>query len=161
MEFHKYTISKKGWFRKSFEIQKDEKLVYSVTTKGFIAYTKLYFKDNEGKEVLVINRPLSFGAFKFIFLENGRAIGEMTKAILSKEYTLTSQYATYIANGNWKGNEYTIYLGDDDIAKISRKMMTNKNQYGVAIIEGNHDLYILAMVILIEVIRLIKRKRNS
>lgn len=50
------------------------------------------------------------------------------------------------------------FLGDEDIAKVSRKMMTNHKQYGIAIIEGNHNLFILGMIICIELIRMTNNK---
>lgn len=161
MEFNKYTISKKGWLRKTFEIKQDDEVIYTIQSKGWTAFKRMIFTNTDGEEVLVIHRPFTFTKFTFNFLENSQKTGEFTKATFSNNYTLESDYATYTADGNWLGNEYTVYLGDEDIAKVSRKMFSHKNQYGIAIMEGNHDLFILAMVIIIEAIKIIRKNRGN
>lgn len=154
-EFHKYTISKKGFWRKSFEIHHNNKLLYSISCPGWFSYSRIIFKDSDDKVVLQVEKTPKLFQFKFEFTTEDGSKAELTKASLSNEYTLTSNWATYRAQGNWRGNEFTIYLGEDDIAKVSRKTWSNKNQYGIAIIEGNHNLFILGMVISIELVKMI------
>lgn len=161
MEFHKYTISKKGFWRKSFEIYENDRLLYQVKSPGWISYKQLLFIDANRKEALKIKRRFNLFQFSFEFFEHDKLKGTLTKSRMSNEYTLESIYATYIANGNWLGNEYTIYLGDEDIAKVSRKFFSNKKQYGLAIIDGHHNLFILGMVISIEVVKMVRKKRNG
>ncbi len=158
MEFHKYSISKKGFWRRSFEIFEDNVLKYTVKCPGWIAYNHLIFIDAKGTEDLVIERFHGFFNRRFEFLERGGLKAVLTKSSFSNKYTLESDVATYIASSNWLGNEYTVFLGDEDIAKVSRKMMTNHKQYGIAIIEGNHNLFILGMIICIELIRMTNNK---
>ena len=153
MKFHKYTISKKGFFRKSFEIYCDDLLVYKVSCPGWFSYSHLVFKNTSGEEVLLIEKVMF--QMQFEFIAKGRLKAKLNKAIFSNEYSLKSDVATYEAKGNWMGNEYTIFLGEDDIAKVSRTMWSDKNQYGIAIIEGNHNLFILGMIVTIEIIKMI------
>ena len=154
MEFHKYTISKKGFWRKSFEIHKDGLLLYQVTSPGWLSYNHLIFRDTNDSEVLTIDKYFEFFKLRFVFHDNSGLKAELTRKLFSGEYILESEIAKYTAQSNWLGNEYTIYLGDDDIAKVSRKMMSNHKQYGIAIMEGNHDLFILGMIVSIELIRM-------
>ena len=155
MKFNKYTISVKGIFKTKFEIYQEGKLLYKIETPGFF-YKNIIFKDLEGNVVLKLRRPFTFGRFKFLFYENKIKTGELTDELMSNTYRLNSDYANYVAKGNWTSKEYTVYLGDDDIAKVSRKMFSSKDKYGIAIIEGNHDLFILAMVVIIEVVKRMK-----
>ena len=154
MEFYKYTISRKGFWRKSFEIHENGRLLYKVSCPGWLKYNHLIFKDTQDSEVLLVERVNIMFKLKFEFLDNSGLKAELTRKLFSGEYTLNSEVATYTAKSNWLGNEYTIYLGEDDIAKISRKMMSTHKQYGIAIIEGNHNLFILGMIVCIELIRM-------
>jgi len=154
MDFYKYTISKKGFWRKSFEIHEDGHLLYKVSCPGWLTYNHLIFRDTNDSEVLLIEKLFYFSKLKFDFLDKSGLKAQLTRKFFSREYTLNSEIATYTAKSNWLGNEYTIYLGEDDIAKISRKMMSDHKQYGIAIIEGNHNLFILGMIVSIELVRM-------
>lgn len=154
MEFYKYTISKKGFWRKSFEIYEDGHLKFTVTCPGWISYSHLIFKDTNDSEVLLVEKFNTLFQLRFAFIDKSGLKAELTRKIFSGDYTLTSEIATYTAKSNWLGNEYTIYLGEDDIAKISRKIMSDHKQYGIAIIEGNHNLFILGMIVSIELVRM-------
>jgi len=158
MEFHKYTISKKGFFRKSFEILEDNKLKYKVSTPGWFGYRHLIFNDTDDRDVLVIKRNLSLFKRNFELVASGDLKAELTTSLLGKKHTLKTDVAIYVAESNWLGDEYTIYLGDDDIAKVSRKFFSNDQQYGIAIMGGNHDLFILGMIVCIEVQRMTRNK---
>lgn len=154
MEFNKYTISKKGFIRKSFEIYENDVLKYTVSAPGWIGYKYLVFKDIKGTSVLVVEKINSMFKQKFELIATGALKAELTRTFFSGEYTLESEVATYTAQSNWLANEYTIYLGDDDIAKISRKFFSDDKQYGIAIIDGNHDVFILGMIVCIEIRRM-------
>ena len=153
-EFHKYTISKKGFWRKSFEIYEDDHLIYTVSCPGWLSYNHIIFNDEENKVALLIEKLPKLFQYKYQLLLTGGVEAELTKVNLSHQYTLSSALATYHAEGNWTGKEYTIYLGEDDIAKVSRKIWSDKDKYGIAIIEGHHNLLILGMVISIELIHM-------
>lgn len=158
MEFHKYTISKLGFFRKTFEINQNGKLKYRVSTPGWFGYKYLVFKDEMNRDVMTIKRNLSLFNRSFELSATEDLKAELTTSMFLKEHTLKTDVATYIAQSNWLKDEYTIYLGDDDIAKVSRKFFSEVEQYGIAIIEGNHDLFILGMIVCIEVQRMTANK---
>lgn len=154
MEFHKYTISKIGMFRKTFKIFEDDRLKYTVSTPGWLGYKYLIFKNRDGKDVLVVERKSFLLNRHFQFVAKGGLNAMLTRSMFAKMFTLESEVATYVAQSNWLGDEYTIYLGDNDIAKVSRKFFSNNKQYGIAIMEGNHDLFILGMVVCVELVRM-------
>jgi len=153
VKFNKYTISKIGFWKKSFEVRQREKVLYRISSEDWFRYKNFSVYDFQKNEVLLIKGPHEFPDYHCYFMENGKSSGVLTKSGMSK-YTLESKYATYVADGNWLGNEFTIYLGDDDIAKVSRKFFSDHQQYGIAIIEGNHDLFILGMIVCIEIQRM-------
>lgn len=158
MNFDKYTISKKGFWRKSFEVYEKDELKYRVSCPGWFTYHHVIFTNLQGIEVLRIKRFSEFFTRKAELIDSDGLRGEMTKKTFSSEYILKSDAFTYTVNRNWIGDEYTVYHSDEDIAKVSRRMMTNHKQYGVAIIEGNHNLFILGMIICIEIIRMTNNK---
>lgn len=158
MEFNKYTISKIGFFRKSFEINQDNSLKYKVSTPGWFGYRYLIFKDVDENDVLIIKRNHSIFKRNFELTASGGLRAELTTSLFLKTQTLKTDVATYIAESNWLKDEYTIYLGDDDIAKVSRSFFSDNKQYGIAIMEGNHDLFILGMIVCIEIQRMTANK---
>jgi len=158
MEFNKYTISKIGFFRKSFEINQSDTLKYKVSTPGWFGYKHLIFRDIKEKEVLVIKRNRSLFNRTIELTATGGLRGELTTTLFLKTHKLKTDVATYTAESNWLKDEYTIYLGDDDIAKVSRKFFSDNKQYGIAIVEGNHDLFSLGMIVCIEIQRMTNNK---
>ncbi len=157
MKFNTYTISVKGFFRKSYQIYEDGILRYEIKSPGFFAYREIEFY-KEGAIILKVHRPMTFGGFRFEFKENNREVGTLHKDMISNTYRLDSAVANYRAEGAFFGGDYTIFLGDEDIAIVSVKTFSTDHKYGIAIIDGNHDLYILAMVVMIDVVKRVRAK---
>jgi len=154
MEFAIYTISVKGFFSKHYEIYKDERLIYRVKKPSFFSFREMYFHDTGGNEILKIYRHASLFLikYKFVISQEGNSIATVEKAAFDNFYNSTSIYGNHTIQGDFFNSEYTVFDDDDEIAKISRKRFRSNHKYGIAIIKGNNELYILAMVIAISIV---------
>ncbi len=159
MEFAVYTISIKGFFSKHYEIYRDDELVYWVQKPSFFAFRELNFINRSGDKVLHIYRHPAFFSYKFTFSTDGKPIATFEKDSFESFYKSTSVNGYHTLQGDFFGSEYTVFKEDTEIAKISRKRFATNKKYGVAIIKGNDELYILAMVIAISVIKKNRRKK--
>jgi len=56
--------------------------------------------------------------------------------------------------GDWKGREFTLLRGADEIAKISKNAWNKKDYLGVAIRDGEDDQLILALIVTLEYLAL-------
>lgn len=162
MEFAVYTISVKGIFSKHYEIHQDDRLMYRVRRPSFWAFKEMYFTEPGGKEVLKIKRHASLLTInsKFVMTKNGEAVATFEKDGFDNFYTSSSIYGEHTVQGNFFNSEYTIYNNDGEVAKISRKRFRSDKKYGIAIIKGTNELYILGMVIAISIVNS-RRKRKA
>ena len=160
MDFVLYTISVRGIFSTHFEIYRNDVLMYRVRKPSFFAFRKMYFYDTGGNEVLEIYRHASFMKYRMTINQDGKSIATFEKDSFENFYTSTSIYGNYTIEGDFFGREYTVYDDEKDIAKVSRKRFRSKKKYGIAIIEGHNELYILAMVIAIAIINSRRRKKG-
>lgn len=161
MEFAIYTISVKGFFSKHYEIYQDERLVYRVKKPSFFSFGEMYFHDTRGNEVLKIKRHTSLFLLKFKFeiSQEGVSVATVEKDTFNNFYNSTSIYGNHTIQGDFFNSEYTVFDDNDEIAKISRKRFRSNHKYGIAIIKGNDELYILAMVIAISIVNANRKKK--
>jgi len=152
MEFVVYTISIRGFFTKAYDIYLDEELVYQAEKPSFFAFGEMDFFDRSGAALQKLYRNSSFFRHKYTITREGRKIASFEKYAMENSYKSQSIFGEYSIKGQFLDNEYTIFKGRDEIAKISRKRFQSQNKYGVAIIKGHDELYILAMVIAISLI---------
>ena len=162
MEFAVYTISVKGLFSKHYEIHKDDQLVYRVKKPSFWAFKEMNFMDPGGNEILKVYRHASLFIinYKFVFSQDGKSIATFERDGFGNFYVSTSIYGKHTVQGDFFNSEYTVYNEEGEIAKVSRKRLRSNKKYGIAIIKGNNELYILAMVIAISIINS-RRKRKG
>ena len=161
MEFSIYTISVKGLFSKYYEIHQDDHLVYRVKKPSLFAFGERVFTRPGGAEVLKIKRDVSLFIlkFKFTVTEGEDHIATIEKDNLDNFYNSSSIYGHFTVQGNFFNNEYTIFHNSEEIAKISRKRFRSAKKYGIAIIEGFDELYILSLVIAISIVNANRKKR--
>lgn len=154
MEFAVYTISIKGFFSKYYEIYRDNELVYRVQKPSFFAFREMNFTDPGGNEILKVQRKFSLFVinYKFVISQGDKYIATVEKEALDNFYNSSSIYGRHTIQGNFFSSEFTIFNDEGEIAKISRKRFRSKHKYGVAIIKGNNELYVLALVIAISIV---------
>lgn len=159
MDFAIYTISIKGFISKYYEIYLNDQLVYTVKRPSFFAFGEMVFYDLDGFEVLHIYKPLSFLKHKFEILMGGEIIGTFVKETIENFYTSKGINGVHTIQGDFLNSEYTVFDGEGEIAKISRKRFRSNKKYGIAIIKGHDELYILALVIAISMVNNRKKRK--
>jgi uncharacterized protein YxjI len=159
MEFAVYAISIRGIFNKHYEIHLDDVLVYRVRRPSFFKFSEMIFCDPGGNEILKIKKHFAFFEKKFVFTKNEKAIATFEKKSIENFYNSSSIYGKHTVEGNFFNSEYTVFNDEGEIAKISRKRFRSTNKYGVAIIKGHNELYVLAMIVAISMV--IAAKKNK
>ncbi len=152
MEFSIYTISIKGIFSKHYEIYLDDELMYQVKKPSFFAFREMNFIDRGGNKILKVYRKSSFFNYKFVISQDDKPLATFEKDGLDNYYTSSSIYGIHTVQGDFFNSEYTVFNDDGEIAKISRKRFRSHKKYGIAIIKGSNELYILAMVIALSIV---------
>ena len=160
MEFVVYTISIKGFFSTHYEIHLADKLVYRVKKPSFFKTSEMIFFDPGGNEIQKINKQFAFFQHKFIFTQENQYVATFEKETLDNFYNSSSIYGRHTVQGNFFSSEYTVFNEDGEIAKVSRKRLRSNKKYGVAIIKGNDELYILGMVIAISMVNARSKKKG-
>lgn len=162
MDFAIYTISLKGFFYKYYEIHQDDILVYRVQKPSFFNFNEMYFTDPGGNEVLNITRhnALFQIGYKFVVSNKGKPIATIEKNSMDNFYESSSIYGNHTIQGDFFNSEYTVFDKGGEIAKISRKRFRSNKKYGIAIIKGNNELYILAMIIAISIVNSRGKKKG-
>lgn len=154
MDFNVYTVSLKGMFSNKYEVLKEGDPAYTVVRKGFLGSGDRYIQDADGYDLLCIKKSSLFSSEKFELYEDGHRVGLFSKETFKSTCYLETQEMTYSITKNTWSNELTVYDGELDIAKVSRKSLRRKDHAGIAIMEGYNDLHILAAVIcVLEIIR--------
>ena len=133
--------------------------MYNVEKPSFFAFGEMIFYNMNGLAVQKLYRNSSFFNHKYTISKDKQKIATFEKYAMENYYISKSIFGDYTIKGDFFDNEYTIYNEDKEIAKVSRKRMRSHKKYGVAIIKGHNELYILAMIIAISQIN--KRSKKN
>jgi uncharacterized protein YxjI len=161
MEFDLFSIETKGLIFKSYNIFKEDQLKYKVKSSAFIRQYTIF--DAHGLELLQIKRSMRLFAFTFYIKKFDTTLAEVNKEskLFTNNLNIISINGTYHASGNFKANDFTIIKDGDEVAKISRHSQFSNRQYGVAILNGEDELMILSIVMIIEMMLRVKRARKA
>lgn len=157
MEFNIYTISKKGFFSSTYLIRSGDEIVYKA--KPALFANKCSFTDVNDREIFFIKRKTAL--FKSIYhvLHGGEKYAEvLVKGAFKTKLIVDTEDGQYLLWSEAFHKSFTVSKSDREIGKISRKSMFKTN-IGVAIDENEDNEFILALVIVIEMI--IKSKRSK
>lgn len=152
MEFAVYTISVKGFFTTHYEIHLDDKLIYRVKQPSFFNRSAMIFYDTGGYEIQRVKKHFALFQSKFTFTQENQYVATFEKSGIENYYDSSSIFGRHTVQGDFFNSEYTVFDEDGEIAKVSRKRLRSNKKYGIAIIKGHDELYILAMVIAISMV---------
>ncbi len=156
MKMTKYSISRHGFFRKSYKVWEGKTQVYHITTDLWLKGMTLRTMDDH--EVLYVKKTWSMFSKKFELLINGDVRAEFTsKSSFKNDLDIATVAGLYFVEGNFWGNDYTIENEAEPIAKIARNTFS-KTRYGIAIKPGKDNVFIIGIVMIIE---LLTRIRNA
>lgn len=127
---------------------------YYVDGKAISIGDKLSLQDMNGTELAAIEQKvLSFGK-TYRILRDGKAVGTVRK----KKFTLfrdvfeveDSAAGDLDAEGDYFDHEYRFTRDGRQVASVSKKLFSLSDSYGVEIADGEDDVLILAVVVVID-----------
>ncbi len=145
-------------------IESDGQLLYTVKARGVGPWRTHVFFNSLGNAYLEIKRKASLFKYKFEILKNGvhfAFISQVKKASFKNSFEIDSYRHLYFVEGSFAMREFTVHDAHEEIAKISRKPMKKKDQYGIAMKGHADEDIILSLAICMEIVRRLKRARKS
>jgi len=129
--------------------------VYRVNGKALRVRQTLIFEDAQGNELAKIQeRMLHIKDTMEIEGPHGESLAVVKKALITP---LRERFTAKVKNGpdmevqgNLLDHEYTIGVGRDKVAEVSKKWFRLRDSYGVEIEPGQDDFIILAVSVVID-----------
>lgn len=160
MNFNLYTVKRKHFLSRTYEILDRSQTLYCTARRPFFK-TAFTLRDDTGKVVFVIKRKFAFFKFRFLIYHNDELYAEIeSKRSMKTRLEIETGEGMYYIDGKFFNREFTIFRETNEVAKVSRKVSIN-SRMGIAIKEGEDDEFILTLVLVVELMLLIKRSRNS
>lgn len=128
--------------------------VFRVNGKALRARQTLIFEDAQGRELAKIQERLLYikDAMEIEGLR-GERLAVVKKVFITP---LRDRFTAHIKNGpelevegNILDHEYTIGVGRDKVAEVSKKWFRVRDSYGVEIEPGQDDIVVLAVTVVI------------
>jgi uncharacterized protein YxjI len=154
----RYVLSNKWSLTEHFVIiDKSGNQCFDV--RGNLGFTqRLSFRDQTGHEVAEISKHLMTTAHDIII--GGQRVAEVRHTgFFGEHYDIDSTFGLFTAKGSFSGWDYTISLGGQIVATISRELAF-REKFVVDIAEGMNDVFLLAVVLAIDSIHDERRERN-
>lgn len=150
----RYQIKQKVFsFGDSFTIKDDKgNDRYIVKGKVFSFGNKLRMYNMKGQELVYIEQKI----FRFLS-EYNIYFKDLLYATVKKEFSffrprfnVVSHMGGYSVQGDFWGLDFSIYREGKHVAQVSKKWISWGDSYGVDIVEGEDDPFILTLVIVID-----------
>lgn len=153
----KYVMKQKIWTLGEKFIIKDETKtpVFYVKGKVFSFGDKLSFRDTSGRELAFISQKvLSFRPRYKIYRHKKLIAKVVKKLVLFKDSYIvdTPGPDDYKVTGNFWNYEYTFTRNGRKVAVVSKKFFSWSDTYGIAIVQGEDDILILATAVVIDMV---------
>lgn len=164
MEFNFYTILSRGFFKRTYEVYKDDILRYRIRKAFWLSLNKFIIEDQNGLEILQIVRPFGFFKIKFRLQKYDEILAEVERefSVTKTNLVVHSRYGDYYVSGKLRKKDFTIIKDSEEIAKISRKDKFPHRNYGIAIKETEDELFIVGVAFTIEImIRILNARKRS
>lgn len=152
-----YRLRQKFWSLKdTFTIQDahgDD--VFRIEGAFFSWGDKLSFQDMRGQELAFIRQKMLSLKARYEIHRDGERFAEVVK-----EWTLVKDRFTldvpgpndYTIRGNIIDHEYAFERGGEEVARVSKALLSFTDSYGVEIADGEDDVAILATCIVIDLV---------
>ena len=130
--------------------------VFLIVGKVFSVGHQLSFQDPAGNELVAIRQQLLTWGPTYELSKDGQPF-----AVVQKELFNFFKYRFTIdvpgpndleAEGNFLDHEYAISRGAETIATVSKQWFTLTDTYGVEIAEGEDDVLVLAITVVIDMV---------
>jgi len=130
--------------------------VFVVAGKVFSLGEKLAFQDMAGNELAFISQKLlSWGPTYEIY--RGSELAAVVKrspfGLFHTKFTIDAPGADELeVDGDFLGHEYRVSRGGALIADVSKQWFTLSDTYGVEIADGNDEILLLAVTVVIDMV---------
>jgi len=150
-----YRIKEKFWsWGGTFDITDEAGTpVYRVKGKAFSWGDKLSFQDLSHNEIAFINQKLFSLKPRYEINYHGQMVAELVKEFswFKKKFTLDIPGPNdYFIEGSFWEHEFSVNRAEGEVARISKKLFSWRDSYGVQIVDGEDDPLILCACIVID-----------
>jgi uncharacterized protein YxjI len=141
----------------SFQVTNEEgQAAFVVSGKVFSFGKQLAFQDLGGRTLVSIKQELLTFAPAYQILKGDSPIAEVKKELFnffSYRFSIDLSGASPMeATGNFLDHEYVIARGEAPVASVSKRWFTMTDTYGVDIAEGEDDVLVLAITVVIDMV---------
>ncbi|HNW69452.1 MAG TPA: LURP-one-related family protein [Bacteroidales bacterium] len=150
----KYIIRQKIWSVKDrFSIKDEfENDRFFVESKFLTLGNKLYLLDAYGNQLFYIEQKL-FKIMPVYEIFSGDQLFAVLKrkfSFLKPKVEIDQNGTFYLISGNALAHEFTITRGNTLVARVSKEWFAFSDTYGVDIVSGENEAFILSLVICID-----------
>ena len=156
MDFNTYTISVRGIFKNRLEVYQDDVLIYLAKSTSIFKNQYVVF-DEQDQEVLRIKQKIGFFKLKYLLIENGYEFGQIVKSSLENQLQCYGDMQAYSVKGNFLHTQYDIFLEDEQVGKVSRKIFRMKKSYGIAVQADVDELEVISLCLVLAIINVIRQ----
>ncbi|QEG38115.1 LURP-one-related/scramblase family protein [Roseimaritima ulvae] len=161
-----FRIKEKFWsWGNDFSIQDAEgNLCYYVDGKAFSWGDKLSFQDANRNELAFISQKLLSWKPRYQIIIDGSVFAEVVKewTWLRKKFTLDVPGPNdYTIDGSFWQHEFTFERSGRTVARVSKKLWSWTDSYGVDIVEGEDEVAVLCACIVIDQVLHDERSNHS
>ena len=152
-----YMLKEKLWsFAGSYAIRDATKSpTFTVEGTAFSWGDKLSFRSASGQELAFISQKLWSLKPRYELYRDGVKFAEVVKewTWFRKQFTLDVPGPNdYTIDGSFWDYEYTFARSGTIVARVSRRLWSLADTYGVDIVDGEDDVAILATVVVIDLV---------
>lgn len=152
MEFKLLRIKRRGLGGTKYEVYENGFLKY--TAKSFLFKHRIIMNHiNVLADPIIISNEAIL-RMKITAKDDQKVIYHMSKGkkLLSFDHVFQFDDDELQLKGNTWGRKFSIFRRGDEICKISRKVLTRKGLYGIALNENEDDMRIVSMIFGLEIV---------
>lgn len=157
MEYNIFTISVDGFFKKTYIVHKNDKLLYTARPRGFFSQS-YHLYNTQDQLVLDINYKFNPFNLRVEIIDSDGLAGTIKKKTFANTFIIESYNGDYRIEGNFWSTNFDVFHNENQIAKVSRKKFTNNKAYGMAVIEGVDEDFVVSLLLSTIIIREVRKK---
>lgn len=150
-----YQIKEKFWaWGNDFAINDEHgNMAFFVDGEAFSWGDKLSFQDPNRRELAYISQKLMSWMPRYEIIIDGKVFAEVIKewSWFQKQFTLDVPGPNdYTIDGSFWEHEFTFQRSNRTVARVSKKLWSWSDSYGVEVVDGEDDVAILCACIVID-----------
>jgi len=134
----------------------EENPVYNVDGHVFTLAKRLEFKDLDGRQLAIIRQKLLAWKTTYDVFRNEAHGARLVKnwfGFLGDRFRLTTDDAQSLEiRGSFFEHEYRFLRDGEEVANVSKQFVSLRDSYGIDIADGEDDVLILCVAVIIDLI---------